>query len=67
MTLDELSKNALDKKAELIHAREQWDTTSDELDRLCSEYIAAVERWHNAKYPGRKFHKPSASYLLRTL
>lgn len=35
--------------------------------QLCNVYIAAMQKWYKAKYPGRRFTKPTPAYLLRAL
>lgn len=66
MTNDELAAIARQKKNDFIAAR-SCGANFDELKRLASEYGEAIAAWHAQRFPGKRFIKPSVSYLIRAL
>jgi len=66
MSTDELATIARQKKENFLEARALC-ASHDELKRLADEYTAAVAEWHKARFPGKRFNRPSVGYLIRAL
>lgn len=66
MTTEQLSEIARAKKEEFLIAR-ATGASYERLKIIGNEYADAVARWHKAKWPGKKFFKPSVGYLIRAL
>lgn len=64
--LQALSDACHTAKQAIIDARRAMQPR-EQLVALCNTYIAAMQAWHKAKYPGRRFTKPNPAYLLRAL
>jgi len=64
--LNILSKTARDKKDLFLLARSSG-ADFDTLSRLANEYTAAIAAWHKIRFPGKRYNKPSAGYLIRAL
>jgi hypothetical protein len=66
MTTDELAKIARDKKADFLALRSSL-ADFDTLKIAASEYMDACAAWHKVRFPGKKFKRQSAGYLIRAL
>jgi hypothetical protein len=64
--MDELSQKARDMKDKFLQLRAQ-SAPYDQLKQAADEYAGAVAAWHKARFPGKRFRKPSVGYLIRAL
>lgn len=64
--MNELAEIARQKKEEFISARAAR-ADFETLKRLGAAYADAIAAWHKARFPGKKFSKPSVGYLIRAL
>ena len=63
--IEELAAVAKDRRENMIQARRMGDIVS--ALEAAKRYADAIEKWHKAKFPGKKFRKPAAAYLLRAI
>ena len=64
--MEQLAETARQKKDAFLQARAN-KADFDTLKQLASEYGNAMAAWHKARWPGKKFSKPSVGYLIRAL
>lgn len=64
--LQALSDACQTAKQAIIDARREQQPY-EHLAQLCDAYTAAMQRWYKARFPGRRFTKPTTAYLLRAL
>ena len=62
---EELAAAAQARREDMIKAKRTGDIISS-LD-AARKYADAIEAWHKARFPGKKFRKPAAAYLLRAI
>ena len=64
--IDKLAEDARLKKEVFLRLRSE-KAVYDTLKRAAGEYSDAIEAWHKARFPHKKFRRPSVGYLLRAL
>ena len=63
--IEELAAVAQAKRENMIEAKHTGDIIA--ALNAATEYADAIEAWHKARFPGKKFRKPAAAYLLRAI
>jgi hypothetical protein len=61
-----LSERAKIKRTTFLAMRKA-NASPDVLRMFANQYADALEAWHKAAKPGRKFRRPSFGYLVRAM
>ena len=66
MGINELANEAQNKKQAFVALRNARCEYA-EIKRAAEAYADAIAAWHKARFPSKRFRKPSAAYLIRAI